>query len=47
MTEPKVTCPSCFTDEHMFNTYAYICCKKCKRTWVLDVSKKAVKEWKN
>lgn len=45
--DPKVTCPSCFTDEHMFNTYSYISCKKCKRTWVLDDSKEAIKEWVN
>ena len=45
MTEPKVSCPSCFTDEHMFNTYYFIGCSKCKRVWELDDSKEAVKRW--
>lgn len=45
MTEPKVMCPVCFTDEHMFNTYLFVCCKKCKREWVLNDTKEAMKKW--
>ncbi len=45
--DSKFYCPSCFTDKHMDNTYYFIFCKKCKRTWVLDDSKEAVKKWRN
>jgi len=44
--DPKITCPSCFTDEHMDHTYYFIFCKMCKRTWVLDDSKEAIKKWR-
>jgi len=44
--DPKISCPSCFTDEHMFNTYYSVCCKKCRREWILDDSKEAVKKWR-
>jgi len=42
---PRVTCPICNTDKHMFNTYSYIVCKNCRREWVLDDTKKAQEKW--